>query len=119
MDIHRDTGHRATPTSRGHDVSFSPVTRRTAPDPVQLQASYYRGELVAAYLYLPAAHPRRSVRCEDAGDGLIVDIGADGRPIGIDISAPSLATAARINLVLAAWGLPPVPEHDLGPLKAA
>ena len=119
MDSHRDTGHRATPTSRGDDVSFSPVTRRTAPDPVQLQASYYRGELVAAYLYLPAAHPRQSVRCEDAGDGLIVDIGADGRPIGIDISAPSLATAARINLVLAAWGLPPVPEHDLGPLKAA
>ena len=119
VDIHRETGSRDQQTSGGHDVSFSEVTRPSGPDPIQLQASFYRGELIAAYLYLPCEHPRRSVRCQEAGHGLIVDIGADGRPIGIDISAPSLATAERINQVLASWGLPQVSERDLRPLKAA
>ena len=119
MDIHRETGHGSAPTSGGDDVSFVPVTRRTAPDPIQLQASYHRGELVAAYLYLPSRHPRRSVRCEEAGNGLIVDFGEDGQPIGIDISDPASATTDRINSVLLSWGLPPVTDLDLRPLRAA
>ena len=86
---------------------------------IGISVSYYHGELVAAYLYLPASHPRRSIRCEEVGDGLIVDIGEDGRPIGIDISDPAIASRDSINRVLGAWGLPPVSERDLRPLKVA
>jgi len=95
------------------------MNRPTGNSPVQIQASYSRGALIAAYLYLPATHPRRSVRCEEVGDGMIVDIGEAGRPIGIDISDPAIATRDSINRVLGAWGLPPITDRDLRPLKVA
>lgn len=61
-----------------------------------LQITYRKGRPLAAYLYL--AHPtgERSAKMEASPDGLVVvDYAADGRPIGIEITAPEAVTLER------------------------
>ncbi len=53
------------------------------------------------------------------GDGLLVDFAADGRPIGLEITAPGKVPAATINSVLADLGLAMLSDTDLAPLRAA
>jgi len=43
-----------------------------------------------------------SERVEQMGPGVLVDFSADGVPIGLELTAPSLVTAEEINRVLAA-----------------
>jgi hypothetical protein len=75
---------------------------------------------------------RRSTGCREIldGDGLgalqphdpgreILIHAADGRPIGVEITAPEAATLDRINAVLERLGQPLLPEQELRPLTAA
>jgi uncharacterized protein YuzE len=85
-----------------------------------LQITYRKGRPLAAYLYL--AHPtgERSAKTEASPDGLIVvDYGADGRPIGIEITAPEAVTLERLNGLLRELGQPPLPESEFRPLTVA
>ena len=50
---------------------------------------------------------------------LVVDYAADGRPIGVEITAPEAVTLDRINALLEAIGQVPLPEHEFRPLTAA
>ncbi|MEY4826915.1 MAG: hypothetical protein RJA12_1227 [Planctomycetota bacterium] len=86
---------------------------------IELEASYLRGELIAAYLHLPAAAGVLSARCEEAGPGLVIDFAADGRPIGIEVTSPRLVTVGAINAVLLKLGMPTMSDRDLAPLKVA
>lgn len=84
-----------------------------------LQVSFRNGRPFAAYLYLPRKlgdKSARSVRCEG---GLVIDYAADGRPIGVEITAPQSTTFEAVNRVLATAQLPPVTQLELQPLMPA
>ena len=85
-----------------------------------LQITYRKGRPFAAYLYLSRMTGERSVRSEASTDGLlVVDVAADGRPIGIEITAPGMVTLERINDVLRTLAQPPLLEAEFAPLRAA
>jgi hypothetical protein len=85
-----------------------------------LQVTYRKGRPFAAYVYLSRVTGERSARTEASADGLlIVDFATDGRPIGIEITAPGAVTLDRINDVLQHPAQPPLPEVEFDPLRAA
>lgn len=84
-----------------------------------LEATFRHGRALAAYFYLPRRRGDRSVRCVRVEPGLIIDYARDGRPIGIEITAPSKLSAAALNRVLKSLGHSSVRRSDLAPLRAA
>lgn len=85
-----------------------------------LQITYRKGRPFAAYLYLSHKAGEKSARTEASLDGLlVVDYAADGRPIGVEITAPEAVTLERVNALLKDLGQPPLPEQEFKPLTAA
>lgn len=84
-----------------------------------LEVTYRHGRPLAAYLYLPRRPGDRSSRTEQLAPGLVVDFHRDGRPIGIEITAPDRVSLAAVNRVLRGLGLPAAKKADLAPLLAA
>jgi len=84
-----------------------------------LEVTFRKGKPLAAYLYLPRAAGAKSVRTESIAPGLLVDYGADGEPIGFELTAPDKITVAQINAVLENFGLPGISPQELAPLHAA
>lgn len=84
-----------------------------------LEVTFRHGRPLAAYLYLPRKGKEKSVRTEQVAPGLLVDFTAGGQPMGLEITAPGKVSANAINRVLADLGLPPLPDTDFSPLKAA
>jgi uncharacterized protein YuzE len=50
---------------------------------------------------------------------LVIDLAADGKAIGIEITAPGRVTPTALNRVLKELGFAPVANADLAPLRAA
>jgi len=84
-----------------------------------LEVTYRKGRPLAAYYYLPRRDGDRSVRVDRVVGGLVVDYAGDGRPIGIEITAPSRLVLGELNQLLAKLGQSPVAREDLAPLVAA
>ena len=84
-----------------------------------LEVTFRKGRPLAAYYYLPRRDGDTSARTDRAGAGLVVDYTADGRPIGIEITAPSRLVLSELNDLLTNLGQPPVAREDLAPLAAA
>ena len=84
-----------------------------------LEITFRKGKPLAAYLYFPRKNRARSVRTENVGEGLLVDYGAGGQPIGLEITAPTLVTLDQINEVLRELKLPLLDPEELAPLQAA
>jgi hypothetical protein len=84
-----------------------------------LQVSYRAGKPLAAYFYLPRQASDRSVRAERRDAGLLIDYAADGRPIGIEIAAPSKASLNAINQILLELKQQPATADELAPLLSA
>ena len=85
-----------------------------------LQVTYRQGRAFAAYLHL--AHPTgaKSTEMMPSPDGLlVVDYGANGRPVGIEITAPQAVSLERLNQLLADLGETPMAEQDYKPVRAA
>jgi hypothetical protein len=82
-----------------------------------LEVTFRGGQPLAAYLYLPRQEGDRSARVQKHGAGLLVDLTADGRPIGIEIAIPALATVEAVNEILASYGLEPIDSMELTPLR--
>ena len=85
-----------------------------------LQVTYRKGGAFAAYLHL--AHPtgEKSTKMTPSPDGLlVVDYGANGRPVGIEITAPQSVSLERLNQLLAYLGETPMAERDYKPVLAA
>ncbi len=81
-----------------------------------LEVSYRRGKPLAAYLYLPRQPGDRSTRTQQQEAGLLIDYAPDGRPIGVEITAPSQVTLAALNRVLATAQQSPITAAELAPL---
>ncbi|HEV7488994.1 MAG TPA: DUF2283 domain-containing protein [Thermoanaerobaculia bacterium] len=84
-----------------------------------LEVTYRQGKPVAAYYYLPRAARQRSVRTRRVEPGLLIDYAKDGRPIGVEITAPSALSVTVFNRVLRELGVAPVKRQDIAPLIAA
>ena len=84
-----------------------------------LEVTYRHGRPLAAYLYLPRQPKDRSHRTVAVAPGIVVDFHRNGRPIGIEITAPGKISLAGLNKVLRDLGLPPAKRADLAPLLAA
>ena len=84
-----------------------------------LEVTFRHGRPLAAYLYLPRDTGAKSYRTQRADPGLVIDFSRSGKPIGIEITAPSKITTASLNKVLRELGLPAIKRADLEPLKAA
>lgn len=52
-------------------------------------------------------------------EGLLVDYSEDGRPIGIEITAPNRVTLTPINQILSEAHEQPGTQEDLSPVAAA
>ncbi|HEX6813346.1 MAG TPA: DUF2283 domain-containing protein [Planctomycetota bacterium] len=88
-------------------------------DGTYLEVTFRKGRPLAAYYYLPRRDGDRSARSEPADGGLVVDYASDGRPIGIEITAPTRLVLAELNQLLARLGHPQVKREDLAPLAIA
>jgi len=84
-----------------------------------LEVTYRRGRPLAAYLYLPRQKEDRSVCTARADPGMVIDFEQGGRPIGIEITAPTMITTSDLNRILTGLGAQPITREDLAPLKAA
>lgn len=85
-----------------------------------LQVTYRNGRPFAAYLHL--AHPtgEKSTKTMPSSDGLlVVDFGANGQPVGIELTAPQSVSLERLNQLLADLGESPMAEQDYKPVRAA
>lgn len=84
-----------------------------------LEVTFRHGRPLAAYLYLPRRLEQKSQTTRRAGEGLVVDLDAEGRPIGIEITAPESITLAALNAILRDHRIPELSLEDLAPLRAA
>ena len=85
-----------------------------------LQVSYRTGRAFAAYLHLSHTTGEKSAKTVASPDGLlIVDYGATGRPVGVEITAPQAVPLERLNQLLAELGEVPLAEQDYKPVRAA
>jgi hypothetical protein len=81
-----------------------------------LEITYRHGKPFAAYLYLPRKAGDTSSRTQRHATGLVIDYAADGRAIGVEITAPSKVTLAAMNQALASANQEPATADDLAPL---
>ncbi|SRR6266851_1105388 len=81
-----------------------------------LEITYRRGKPLAAYLYLPRNPGDQASRTERQNGGLLIDYTEDGRPIGIEITAPTKITIADLNQALSLAQQDPVTPDDFAPL---
>ena len=84
-----------------------------------LEVTFRHGRSLAAYLYLPRRPGEKSYRTTRVEPGLVIDFNRSGKPIGIEITAPSRLSLAALNRVLRELGLPTMKQADLAPLRAA
>lgn len=84
-----------------------------------LEVTFRRGRALAAYLYLPRRAAEKSHRTARVEPGLVIDFNRRGKPIGIEITAPSKLTLSALNRVLRELRVPTVTRADLAPLRAA
>ena len=84
-----------------------------------LEVTFRHGRSLAAYLYLPRRPGEKSHRTTRVEPGLVIDFNRSGKPIGIEITAPSRLSLAALNRVLRELGLPTLKQADLAPLRAA
>jgi uncharacterized protein YuzE len=68
---------------------------------------------LAAYLYLPRRPKDKSCRTKRVEPGLVIDVSRAGKPIGVEITAPSKLSASALNRVLRRLGVPTVTRADL------
>lgn len=84
-----------------------------------LEITFRGGKPFAAYYSLPRRPGDRSVRTELAEAGLVIDFARGGRPIGIEITAPSRITMAALNRVVRSLGQDPITRAEFAPLRVA
>ena len=85
-----------------------------------LQVTYRKGRAFAAYLHLSHTTGEKSAKTVASPDGLlVVDYGATGRPVGVEITAPQAVPLERLNELLADLGEAPLAGHEYKPVRAA
>ena len=85
-----------------------------------LQVTHRKGRAFSAYLHLSHGTGEKRATTVASPDGLlIVDYGATGRPVGVEITAPQTVPLERLNQLLADLGEAPLAEQEYNPVQAA
>ena len=84
-----------------------------------LEVTFRKGKPLAAYLYLPRVNGPKVVSTKEHAQGIMVDFGEDGEPIGLEITAPEHVSLESINEVLRGLGKALLKSEDVAPLVAA
>ena len=84
-----------------------------------LEVTFRHGRPIAAYYYLPRNAGQKSFRTRSTKHGLLIDYSRNGKPIGIEITAPTEITLKAINEVLKELNQRAIKRCDLAPLHAA
>ena len=84
-----------------------------------LEVTFRHGKPLAAYYYLPRDSGEKATRTRRVEPGLIIDLTAEGKAIGIEITAPSKVSLAALNAVLKELGQALASEADFAPVIAA
>lgn len=70
-----------------------------------LQGTYRKGKPFSTYLHLSHQTGEKSAKTVPSADGLlVVDCAKNGKPIGVDITAPTAVPLDRLNRLLADLG---------------
>jgi uncharacterized protein YuzE len=83
-----------------------------------LEVTYRQGKPLAAYLYLERRNGDKAAKTRRQG-GLLVDLSADGRLIGIEFTDIGAVDLAAVNRILEESHQPALSAPDLAPLTAA
>ena len=83
-----------------------------------LEVTFRHGKAIAAYYYLPRRPGQKSYKSVPIGSGLVVDFGHRGKPIGIEITAPTKITLAALNQALSSAHQEPATPDDFAPLNS-
>ena len=84
-----------------------------------LEVTFRKGVALAAYLYLPRAEGASAASTIDGGHGMRVDLDENGKPIGVEITAPAMINVAQLNELLSNYGTEPLASEEWAPLVAA
>lgn len=84
-----------------------------------LEVTFRRGRPIAAYYYLSRRPGQKGYWTMLVDPGMVIDFSRSGKPIGIEITAPTKISLPAINRVLKDLGLAPVRRADFAPLLAA
>jgi hypothetical protein len=84
-----------------------------------LEVAFRKRRAIAAYLYLPRKAGDASARTERHEAGLLVDFSADGRAIGVEMTAPGQLSLTALNAILAELHERPATPDEVHPLLAA
>ena len=82
-----------------------------------LTVTYRDGKFVAAYLDL--RKPEGRVRTKRLSGSVLLDIDAQGNPVGIELLSKEALNAETLNALLAPFGMLTIHESDLKPAQAA
>ena len=83
-----------------------------------LQITYCKGRRFAAYIHLERLSGERSVRSEELAPEIVVDYGADGRPLGVEIVSPEVTSVEDVLMVFDELGIRRPEASELAPLVA-
>jgi len=81
-----------------------------------LEVTFRHGRALAAYYYLPRETGDRAHHTARRAAGLLIDYTRDGKPIGVEITAPDALSLAAMNRVLSEVGHNPMRRADLEPV---
>jgi uncharacterized protein YuzE len=87
--------------------------------PVSLQITYRKGRPFAAYIHLDRKPGEKSARTEAISPDLLVDYGADGRALGIEVVTPVAVSLEDLYAVFDKLGIGRPSAAELAPLRAA
>lgn len=73
------------------------------------------GKILAGYLSLPRREGDSVAYSEEIEGGWVIDFTEDGRPIGIEITAPSAFSLEELNKILKRLGQQPLVGRVLAP----
>jgi len=84
-----------------------------------LEVTYRKGKPFAGYLYLSDARPRVPCRTEEVRPGVLIDIGDDGEPLGIEFLSPGSVTLDDLRAIEAHLRGAHLEWQDLSPILAS
>jgi len=84
-----------------------------------LEVTYRKGKPFAGYLYLSDARPRVPCRTEEVRPGVLIDIGDDGEPLGIEFLSPGSVTLDDLRAIEARLSGAHLEWQDLSPILAS
>jgi uncharacterized protein YuzE len=87
--------------------------------PSYLTVTFRNGKFLAAYLDLAKPKGDGRVKTKQLSDSVLLDIDAEGNPVGVEILSHDSLNAATLNALLSPHGVREITEAELNQAQAA